>query len=103
MENKEMDRKLQTPPLLSVINPLSYKCGKWYLSAILELVRDVGGTVVGESALRSAATLLSGFRAPPLVPGPDGGPKSLISPCCGLAIYKNQNLFMLGKIVNHYI
>ncbi|GFO03191.1 hypothetical protein PoB_002969600 [Plakobranchus ocellatus] len=43
-----------------------------------------------ESALRSAGTLLSRVRTPPPAPWPDGGPKSLRSPCCGLAIYKNQ-------------
>ncbi|GFN77344.1 hypothetical protein PoB_000385000 [Plakobranchus ocellatus] len=49
----------------------------------------VGGTVASESALRSAGTLLSRVRAPPPAPCPDGGPESLRSPCCGLAIYKN--------------
>ncbi|GFO36313.1 hypothetical protein PoB_006281800, partial [Plakobranchus ocellatus] len=53
-------------------------------------VRGVGGTVVSESALRSAGTLLSRVRVPPPAPWPDGGPESLRSPCCGLAIYKNQ-------------
>ncbi|GFO12680.1 hypothetical protein PoB_003918500 [Plakobranchus ocellatus] len=51
----------------------------------------IGGTVVSESALRSAGTLLSRVRAPPPAPWPDGGPKSLRSPCCGLAICKHQN------------
>ncbi|GFN80853.1 hypothetical protein PoB_000735900 [Plakobranchus ocellatus] len=50
----------------------------------------VGDTVTSESALRSAGTLLSRVRAPPPAPWPDGGPESLRSPCCGLAIYKNQ-------------
>ncbi|GFN95579.1 hypothetical protein PoB_002208500 [Plakobranchus ocellatus] len=45
-----------------------------------------------ESALRSAGTLLSRVRAPPSALRPDGGPKSLRSPCCGLAIYKNPTL-----------
>ncbi|GFO42768.1 hypothetical protein PoB_006927300 [Plakobranchus ocellatus] len=49
----------------------------------------VGGTVASESALKSAGAFLSRVRAPPPVPGPDGGPESLRSPCCGLAIYKN--------------
>ncbi|GFO10960.1 hypothetical protein PoB_003746500 [Plakobranchus ocellatus] len=50
----------------------------------------VGGTVASESALRSAGTLLSRVRAPPPASWPDGGPESLRSPCCGLAIYKKQ-------------
>ncbi|GFO37940.1 leucine-rich repeat serine/threonine-protein kinase 1 [Plakobranchus ocellatus] len=48
----------------------------------------VGSTVACESALSSAGTLLSRVRAPLLAPWPDGGPESLRSPCCGLAIYK---------------
>ncbi|GFN95883.1 hypothetical protein PoB_002238900 [Plakobranchus ocellatus] len=51
----------------------------------------VGGTVACESALRSAGTFLSRVRAPPSAPRPDGGLKSLRSPCCGLALYKNPN------------
>ncbi|GFN79077.1 hypothetical protein PoB_000558300 [Plakobranchus ocellatus] len=47
----------------------------------------VCGTVASMSALRSAETLLSRVRAPPLAPS-DGGHESLRSPCCGLAIYK---------------
>ncbi|GFO10986.1 hypothetical protein PoB_003749100 [Plakobranchus ocellatus] len=50
--------------------------------------RGVGSTVASESALRSARILLSRVRAPPLAPWPDGGPESLRSRCCGLAIYK---------------
>ncbi|GFN99380.1 hypothetical protein PoB_002588600 [Plakobranchus ocellatus] len=49
----------------------------------------VSGTVVCESALRSAETLLSQVRAPPSAPRPDGGPYSLRSPCCGLPIYNS--------------
>ncbi|GFO18114.1 hypothetical protein PoB_004461900 [Plakobranchus ocellatus] len=41
-------------------------------------------------SVRSAGTLLSRIRAPPPAPWPDGGPESLRSPCCVLAIYKNQ-------------
>ncbi|GFO02155.1 hypothetical protein PoB_002866000 [Plakobranchus ocellatus] len=33
--------------------------------------------------------ILSRVRAPPSAPRPDGGPKSLRSPCCGLAICNN--------------
>ncbi|GFO00441.1 hypothetical protein PoB_002694600 [Plakobranchus ocellatus] len=47
---------------------------------------DVSGTVAGEFALRSEGTLLSWVRASPPTPWPDGGPESLRSPCCGLAI-----------------
>ncbi|GFN74586.1 hypothetical protein PoB_000109200 [Plakobranchus ocellatus] len=57
---------------------------------IIIIIRGVGGSVVSESALRSAGTLLSRVRAPPRAPWPDGGPESLRSPCYGLAIYKNQ-------------
>ncbi|GFN89572.1 hypothetical protein PoB_001607800 [Plakobranchus ocellatus] len=45
-----------------------------------------------ESALRFAGTLLSRVRAPPPAPWPEGGPESLISSCCGFAIYKEPNL-----------
>ncbi|GFO16951.1 hypothetical protein PoB_004345600 [Plakobranchus ocellatus] len=48
----------------------------------------VSGTVAFESALRSADTLLSRVRAPPSTLRTDGGPKSLRSPCCGLALHK---------------
>ncbi|GFO02612.1 hypothetical protein PoB_002911700 [Plakobranchus ocellatus] len=54
----------------------------------------VGSTVACESALRSAGTLLARVRAPLPAPWPDGGPESLRSPCCGLAIYKTQNLIV---------
>ncbi|GFO45536.1 hypothetical protein PoB_007204100 [Plakobranchus ocellatus] len=50
----------------------------------------VGGTVSSESALRSAVILLLRVRAPPPAPWPDGGPESLRSPFCRLAVYKNQ-------------
>ncbi|GFN98681.1 hypothetical protein PoB_002518700 [Plakobranchus ocellatus] len=42
--------------------------------------------VDSESALGSAAILLSRVRVPPLGPWPDGGPESLRSPCSRLAI-----------------
>ncbi|GFO23755.1 hemocyte protein-glutamine gamma-glutamyltransferase-like [Plakobranchus ocellatus] len=51
----------------------------------------VGRTVASESALRSAGTLLSRVRAPLPALWPDGGPKRLRSPCCGLALYKKPN------------
>ncbi|GFO37627.1 hypothetical protein PoB_006413200 [Plakobranchus ocellatus] len=60
----------------------------------LPLLRGVGGTVACESALRSAGTLLSRVRAPPSAPRPVGGPKSLRSPCCGLAIYKKPKPYL---------
>ncbi|GFO20009.1 hypothetical protein PoB_004651400 [Plakobranchus ocellatus] len=55
-----------------------------------DVAGGVGSTVACESALRSAGTLLSPVRAPLPAPWPDGGPESLRSPCCGLAIYKNS-------------
>ncbi|GFO40001.1 hypothetical protein PoB_006650600 [Plakobranchus ocellatus] len=76
--------------------PGSYHCHHAYCCSATGTEADagicggVGGTVASESALRSAGTLLSRVRAPPPVPWPDGGPESLRSPCCGLAIYKNQ-------------
>ncbi|GFO00670.1 hypothetical protein PoB_002717500 [Plakobranchus ocellatus] len=56
----------------------------------MQTTRGVGSTVACKSALRSARTLLSRVRAQLLAPWPDGGPESLRSPCCGLAIYKNS-------------
>ncbi|GFO46195.1 hypothetical protein PoB_007270000 [Plakobranchus ocellatus] len=50
----------------------------------------VGGIVLSESALGSEGTLLSRVQAPLPAPWSDGGPKSLRSPCCGLAMYKNE-------------
>ncbi|GFO29218.1 hypothetical protein PoB_005572300 [Plakobranchus ocellatus] len=54
------------------------------------MIGGVGGTVASESALTSAGTLLSRVRTPPPAPCPDGGPESLRSPCCVLALHKNQ-------------
>ncbi|GFO21570.1 hypothetical protein PoB_004807500 [Plakobranchus ocellatus] len=51
------------------------------------IVRGFSCTVDSKSALRSARTLLSRVQALPLVSWPDGGPESLRSPCCGLALY----------------
>ncbi|GFO39012.1 hypothetical protein PoB_006551700 [Plakobranchus ocellatus] len=45
-------------------------------------LRGVGGRVTCESALRFAGTLLSRVGAPPSPRRPNGGPKSLRSPCC---------------------
>ncbi|GFN78919.1 hypothetical protein PoB_000542500 [Plakobranchus ocellatus] len=50
--------------------------------------RGVGGTVDSESAFDSCRNLSN--RTPSPAPRPDGGPKSLRSPYCGLAIHKNQ-------------
>ncbi|GFO03560.1 hypothetical protein PoB_003006500 [Plakobranchus ocellatus] len=60
------------------------------LTALLPGWGGVGSTVACEPALRSAGTLLSRVRAPLPAPWPDGGPDSLRSPCCGLAINKNS-------------
>ncbi|GFO13883.1 hypothetical protein PoB_004038800 [Plakobranchus ocellatus] len=57
--------------------------------------RGAGGTVDSESAVRSAETLLSRVRTPPPGPWLVGGPESLRSTCCGLAIYNNQP-FVVG-------
>ncbi|GFO28642.1 hypothetical protein PoB_005514700 [Plakobranchus ocellatus] len=66
-------------------------------------MRGAGSTVACESALRSAGTLLSRVRAPLPAPWPDGGPESLRSPCCGLAIYKKlkpcANAYTRAKLV----
>ncbi|GFN91651.1 hypothetical protein PoB_001815700 [Plakobranchus ocellatus] len=51
----------------------------------------VSGSVASESALIPAGTLLLRVRAPSSSFWPDGGPESLRSPCCGLAIYKTNN------------
>ncbi|GFN90123.1 hypothetical protein PoB_001662900 [Plakobranchus ocellatus] len=52
--------------------------------------RGVGSTVACESPLRSAGIFLLLGRTPPPTPWPGGGPASLRSPSCGLAIHKNQ-------------
>ncbi|GFO10768.1 hypothetical protein PoB_003727300 [Plakobranchus ocellatus] len=57
------------------------------LSAYLYIATGaVDGTVASESALRFARTLLSRVRAPPPTFWPYGGPESLRSFCCGLAL-----------------
>ncbi|GFO15829.1 hypothetical protein PoB_004233400 [Plakobranchus ocellatus] len=48
--------------------------------------REVVGIVNTQPVLRFAGTLLWQVRAPPPAPWPGGGPESLRSPCCGLAI-----------------
>ncbi|GFN95786.1 thioredoxin-like protein 1 [Plakobranchus ocellatus] len=58
----------------------------------------VGSTVACESALRSAGTFLSRVRAPLPAPWPDGGPESLRSPCCGLAINEKKIINMASRI-----
>ncbi|GFO36037.1 hypothetical protein PoB_006254200 [Plakobranchus ocellatus] len=61
----------------------------------------VGGTVACESALRSAGTLVSRVRAQPSAPRPDGGPKSLRLPCCGLAISSSPSSALLISVGDH--
>ncbi|GFO04340.1 hypothetical protein PoB_003084500 [Plakobranchus ocellatus] len=75
--------------LLSTSFPDIFKCKSW--SELMASLRGVGSSVASEYALRSAGTLQARVRAPPPAPWPDGGPESLRSPCCGLAIYKYQN------------
>ncbi|GFO32453.1 hypothetical protein PoB_005895800 [Plakobranchus ocellatus] len=59
-----------------------------------EILWGVGGTVASESASEDLqGPFCRGFEPRHRRPGlawPDGGPESLRSPCCGLAIYKNQ-------------
>ncbi|GFN78946.1 hypothetical protein PoB_000545200 [Plakobranchus ocellatus] len=52
---------------------------------------DVGGAGDSDAALRSAGTLMSRVRAPPTAPWPDGGPESLRSACCGMALHRESN------------
>ncbi|GFO10857.1 hypothetical protein PoB_003736200 [Plakobranchus ocellatus] len=83
-------------PLMSHITPLMSYIVPFmsYIEALklyIFIKRGVGGTVVGESALRSAGILQWRVRAPPPAPWPGGWPESLRSPCCGLAIYKNKS------------
>ncbi|GFO30507.1 hypothetical protein PoB_005701200 [Plakobranchus ocellatus] len=63
--------------------PCSYK-------SLVLCAGGVSSTVISESALRSAGTLLPRVRAPPSAPRPDGGPQSPRSLCCGQTIYTNQ-------------
>ncbi|GFO18533.1 hypothetical protein PoB_004503800 [Plakobranchus ocellatus] len=56
------------------------------------LLGGVGGTVDNKSALISTGIFLSRVLAAPLVPWPDGGPESLRSPYCGLALHRKPNL-----------
>ncbi|GFO47927.1 hypothetical protein PoB_007443200 [Plakobranchus ocellatus] len=60
---------------------MSFLCAFISTGFYSQLLRDVGGTVVSESVLRSAGTLLSRVRAPMPAPWHDGGPKSVRSPC----------------------
>ncbi|GFO49645.1 hypothetical protein PoB_007615000 [Plakobranchus ocellatus] len=57
-------------------------------SIIFDYNGDGGGTADSHPALKSVGTPLSRVRTPLL--WPDGKPKSLRSPCCRLAIHKNQ-------------
>ncbi|GFO00837.1 hypothetical protein PoB_002734200 [Plakobranchus ocellatus] len=54
--------------------------------------RQQQGPLDSASALRSAGTLVSQVRVSPLLPWLDGGPKSLRSPCCGLATHIDPHL-----------
>ncbi|GFO09746.1 hypothetical protein PoB_003625100 [Plakobranchus ocellatus] len=78
--------------MLLALDELRFQPDRLFGLRILLMLRygGVGGTVVSESTLKSAGTPLSRVRAPPPAPWPDGGPKSLRSPCCGLAMYNNQ-------------
>ncbi|GFO02968.1 pre-mRNA-processing factor 6 [Plakobranchus ocellatus] len=66
----------------------------FFIYLIHEALKSVGivcGTVDGNSALRSAGTLLLQVLTLPLAPWLDGGPENLRSPCCGLAVHhKNK-------------
>ncbi|GFO16138.1 hypothetical protein PoB_004264300 [Plakobranchus ocellatus] len=90
----ETPQTRHTPPKTPPVFPLGRisRPPEPLLSEILDpaLREGLGDTVASESALRSAGTLLSRVRAPPPTPWPDGNPESLRSPCCGLAIRKNQ-------------
>ncbi|GFN80350.1 hypothetical protein PoB_000685600 [Plakobranchus ocellatus] len=56
-----------------------------------------GGTGDSEPALRSAETILSQVRTPPLALWPEGRPESLTSPCCGQAIYQKHSFMLEGR------
>ncbi|GFO17874.1 hypothetical protein PoB_004437900 [Plakobranchus ocellatus] len=49
----------------------------------------VSDTMVSDPTLKSAGIFVSGVRAPPSATWPDGGPQSLRSSCCELAMHKN--------------
>ncbi|GFO35448.1 ninein-like protein [Plakobranchus ocellatus] len=57
----------------------------------------LGVTVDSESSMSSAGTILSRVQAQSIALWPDVRLKSLRSPCCGLATYKNQN--QLGRLI----
>ncbi|GFO26219.1 CGG triplet repeat-binding protein 1 [Plakobranchus ocellatus] len=86
MEKTVMERHAQFPEEMRVSGQklicttsnlvLEHK-KKSSVSSHLSSERGVGGSVVSESALGSAGTLLSRFRAPPPAPWPDAGPESL--------------------------
>ncbi|GFN91732.1 hypothetical protein PoB_001823800 [Plakobranchus ocellatus] len=99
--NNEMNRFLDiivygTSATFHVFGPASHRNHVGIFSSSISLRWGVGGTVVSKFALRSALTLLSRVRTPPPAPWPDGGPESLRSPCCGLAI-RQSTLRMTKK------
>ncbi|GFO18666.1 hypothetical protein PoB_004517100 [Plakobranchus ocellatus] len=92
-DSKRIDSKLRIFQIKTRPDSKQNTCGHKHhrlvqSSSTLRGLGGVGSTVACESVLRSAGTLLSRVRAPLPAPLPDGGPESLRSPCCGLAIYK---------------
>ncbi|GFO04810.1 hypothetical protein PoB_003131500 [Plakobranchus ocellatus] len=88
MPRKTFDcqRKRQTIPRYGDVCGAEQGCHCYVTRAVTISMRGVCGTVASESALRSAGTFLSRVRAPPPAPWPNGGPESLRSLRCGLAI-----------------
>ncbi|GFN79621.1 hypothetical protein PoB_000612700 [Plakobranchus ocellatus] len=68
--------------------------GHHHLSSSMTVPGDGASVAQWLAILRSAGTILSRVRAPPPALWPDGGPESLRSPCCGLALDKNLTLMM---------
>ncbi|GFO07911.1 hypothetical protein PoB_003441600 [Plakobranchus ocellatus] len=76
---------------------LSIACSNPEVS--MRLSKGVGGTGVSESAMNSAGAFLLRVRPRTLAFRRDGGPKSLRSPCCGLAYIKTKQ----NQIVRDFI